>query len=115
MQKKSKNAKKSRKCTFDFKINAKKGINAKKISKREKKAHLFGFFRFYIPCAIFLHFKPKNSCKKKTKIKKKLNTNLQNTYAKKVENNISIFQRCKKKQKCKKKRRKKKQGGIYTI
>ena len=56
MQKKGKNEKKSRKCTFDFKINAKKGINAKKkaentfsilkyiqkISKREKKkAHLF--------------------------------------------------------------------------
>ena len=38
---------------------------------KKKKAHLFGFFRFYIPCAFFLHFKPKNSYKKRQKYKKK--------------------------------------------
>ena len=86
MQKKGRNAKKSRKCTFDFKINAKKDINAKKkaentfsiskfiqknIKKGKKKAHLFGFFSLLYPLCIFLHFKPKNSYKKRQKCKKK--------------------------------------------
>ena len=73
-------------CMFDFEIHAKKDKNAKKkakmhfqfrnsykkISKREKRKHIYlDFFRFYIPCAFFLHFKPKNSYKKDKNAKKK--------------------------------------------
>ena len=78
-KKKAKMQKKSRKCTFDFKINAKKGrkyifnfeIHTKNIKKGKKKAHLFGFFRFYIPCAFFcilnlkIHIKKDKNAKKK--------------------------------------------------
>ena len=58
----------------------------------KKKSHLFGFFRFYIPCAFFLHFTPKNSYKKDKNAKKKANKifKLQKyIYKKKAENNIS--------------------------
>ena len=65
MQKKSRNAKKRQKMHFNLKIHAKKGKNGK------KKAHLFGFFSLLYPLCIFLHFKPKNSYKKRQKCKKK--------------------------------------------
>ena len=65
MQNRAEMQKKRQKMHFNLKIHAKKGKNGK------KKTHLFGFFRFYIPCAFFLHFKPKNSYKKRQKCKKK--------------------------------------------
>ena len=106
MQKKSRNAKKAK-----IGKNAKKGRNKKrqkmhvqsensckkkakmhfqfrnlykKKSKKEKnKAHSFGFFRFYIPCAFFYIlkfkiFKAQNSCIKKTKMQKKVKQIFQN-------------------------------------
>ena len=90
-KKKAEMQEKSRKCTFDFKIHAKKGqkckkkqkmhfnfeIHTKKIKNGKKKAHLFGFFRLLYPLCIFLHFKPKNSYKKKTKMQKKAKKNFQ--------------------------------------
>ena len=82
----------------------KKGKNGK------KKAHLFGFFRFYIPCAFFLHFKPKNSYKKDKNAKKKQKKNFQIAkihMQKKAENNIS--------KKHAKKKLQKKQGGCKCI
>ena len=97
--------KKSIKCTFDFKINAKKGHKCKKkaentfsiskyiqknIKKGKKKAHLFGFFLLLYPLCIFLHFfcilnlkihikKDKNAKKKS----KKIFSNCKNKHAKK--------------------------------
>ena len=86
MQKKNaKMQKKSRKYTFDFKINAKKGINAKKKAenafhfenscqkraKMEKRKHIYlDFFRFYILCAFFCILNLKIHIKK-TKMQKK--------------------------------------------
>ena len=85
MQKKAEMQKNSRKCTFDFKINAKKDINAKKgrkyifnfeihtkkYQKKEKRKHIYlDFFRFYIPCAFFcisnlkIHIKKDKNAKK---------------------------------------------------
>ena len=62
MQKKDINAKKRQKIHFLFRNSY------KKISKREKRKHIYwDFFRFYTPCA----FKPKNSYKKRQKCKKK--------------------------------------------
>ena len=60
---------------FNFKIHAKKGqkmhfnlkIHAK---KRQKWKKLFGFFRFYIPCAFFCILNLKIHAKK-TKMQKK--------------------------------------------
>ena len=65
MQKKDINAKKGRKYIFNFEIHT------KNIKKGKKKAHLFGFFSLLYPLCIFLHFKPKNSYKKRQKCKKK--------------------------------------------
>ena len=77
--------KKNRKCTFDFKINAKKGQKCKKKcrkyifnfeiqqtkSKMEKKKHIYlDYFRFYIPCAFIcisnlkIHIKKDKNAKK---------------------------------------------------
>ena len=87
-KKKQKCKKKSRKFTFDFKINAKKGHKCKKkaentfsiskfiqkISKREKRKRIYlDCFRFYIPCAFFcilnlkIHIKKDKNAKKKHK------------------------------------------------
>ena len=72
MQKKGRNAKKKVEMqkkaenAFQFENSCQKRAKMEK-----KKAHLFGFFGFYIPCAFFLHFKPKNSYKKRHKCKKK--------------------------------------------
>ena len=41
------NSCKNAKCIFNFEIHTKKKQNGK------KRAHLFGFFRFYIPYAFF--------------------------------------------------------------
>ena len=54
----------------------------KNIKKGKKKAHLFGFFRFYIPCAFFcilnlkIHIKKDKNAKKMHKIifQKKMQT-----------------------------------------
>ena len=73
-QKKTEMQKKGKKCMFNFKIHAKKRAkmhfqfrNSYKKSKNKKKnGVLFGFFRFYIPCALFcilnlkIHKKNKN-------------------------------------------------------
>ena len=49
-------------------------FNLKIHAKIEKRKHIYlDFFRFYIPCAFFLHFKPKNSYKKDKNAKKKAN------------------------------------------
>ena len=86
MQKKAEMQEKSRKCTFDFKIHAKKErkckkkwqkmhfnlkIHAKKDENRKKKAHLFGFFSLLYPLCIFfcilnlkIHIKKDKNAKK---------------------------------------------------
>ena len=56
--------KKGRKYIFNFEIHI------KNIKKGKKKAHLFGFFRFYIPCAFFWILNLKIHIKK-TKMQKK--------------------------------------------
>ena len=65
MQKRDINAKKGKKYIFNFEIHT------KNIKKGKKNAHLFGLFSLLYPFCIFLHFKPKNSYKKKTKMQKK--------------------------------------------
>ena len=65
-KKKAEMQKKGRKYIFNFEIHK------KNISKMEKRKHIYlDFFRFYIPCAFFFHFKPKNSYKKDKNAKKK--------------------------------------------
>ena len=70
MQKKGINAKKGRKYIFNFEIHT------KKYQKWKKRKHIYlDFFAFIFPqgisLCIFLHFKPKNSYKKRQKCKKK--------------------------------------------
>ena len=104
MQKKDVNAKKRQKIHFQFRNSY------KKISKREKRMHIYlDFFRFYIPCAFFCISNLKIHIKKKTKMQKKsikMFSNCKNKHAKKHE---IIFQ---KKQKYKKKFKKKQMGCI---
>ena len=96
-KKKAEMQKKSRKCTFDFKINAKKGHKCKKkaentfsiskfiqknIKKGKKKAHLFGFFSLLYPLCILnlkIHIKKDKNAKKSIKIF----SNCKNKHAKK--------------------------------
>ena len=115
--------KKSRKCTFDFKINAKKGINAKKRQKihfqfrntykkyqkgKKESTFILIFFSFLYPLCIFLHFKPKNSYKKRQKCKKNHKTfsNCKNKHAKK-KHEIIFQKKMQKKAEMQKKRCKK--------
>ena len=93
-QKKSKNAtkkqkyKKSWKCTFDFKINAKKSINKK---NAENTFSISKFIQKNIKNGkkkVFLHFTPKNSYKKKDKNAKKSIQNFSNCKNKHAKNNI---------------------------
>ena len=89
---KSRNAKKGRN-TKNKAENAFKFRNSyKKIKNGKKKAHLFGFFRFYIPCAFFCILNLKIRIKKTKMQKKSYNffSNSQNTYAKKQK---IIFQK----------------------
>ena len=89
MQKKGRNAKKSRKCTFDFKINAKKGHKCKKkaentfsISKfiqknikngKKESTFIWIVFAFISPVHFFcisdlkIHIKKDKNAKKKHK------------------------------------------------
>ena len=81
MQKRVEIQKKGRKYIFNFEIHTKKNQKWKK-----KKADLFGFFWLLYPLCIFLHFKPKNSYKKRQKCKKKtikIFSNCKNKHAKK--------------------------------
>ena len=70
MQKKQK-CKKKQKMHFNLKIHARKG-------QKWKKESTFGFFSLLYPLCIFLHFKPKNSYKKRQKCKKKAKKNFSN-------------------------------------
>ena len=69
--------------------------------RKKKKAHLFGVFRFYVPCAK----KDKNAKKKVFFLIRKIHIE------KKIENNISK-KRCKKTRNAKKDL-KKSRGGVY--
>ena len=115
MQKKKQKCKKSRKCTFDSKIRAKKAEMQKKGKNGKMKAHLFGFFRFYIPCAFFcilnlkIHIKKDKNAKKKAK---KCFQIAKKHMQKKAENNTSISKKMQKSRNAKKKC-KKKSGGVY--
>ena len=90
MRQNAKNAKKKQKCKKKAGME-KKAENARLISKLmqkrqkihfqfrssykikngRKKAHLFGFVSLLYTLCIFLHFKPKNSYKKRQKMQKK--------------------------------------------
>ena len=80
MQKKDINAKKRQKIHFQFRNSY------KKISKREKRKHIYlDFFRFYIPCAFFCILNLKIHIKKDKNAKKsiKIFSNCKNKHAKK--------------------------------
>ena len=80
MQKKDINAKKKAENTFSI-----SKFIQKNIKKGKKKAHLFGFFRFYIPCAFFCILNLKIHIKKDKNAKKsiKIFSNCKNKHAKK--------------------------------
>ena len=125
--KKKHKCKKSRKCTFDFKIHVKKGRNAKKRQKMhfnlkihakkgkngKNKAHLFGFVSLLYTLCIFFCILNLKIHIKKTKMQKKSKkkiSNCKNTYAK---NHKIIFQKnMQKKSINAKKSCKKKAGGV---
>ena len=65
----------------------------KNIKKGKKKAHLFRFFSLLYPLCIFLHFKPKNSYKKRQKCKKKTKKFLQISKINMQKKHKIIFQK----------------------
>ena len=89
MQKKAEN-------TFSISKFIQKNKNGKKIVFIKRK-DLFGCFCFYIPCALFLHFKHYDSYKKDKYVKKAEN-NISKKDAKKAE---MYRKRCKKAGGCK--------------
>ena len=121
MQKKAEMQEKSRKCTFDFKIHAKKEQKCKKKAEnafqfensckkgqKQKKESTFIWILFAFISLV--HFKPKNSYKKRQKCKKKAKnffSNCKNTYAKK-KHEITFQKNMQKKAKMQKKKLQKK-------
>ena len=101
--------KKRQKMHFNLKIHARQG------QKWKKESTFIGFFAFISLVHFFLHFKPKNSYKKRQKCKKKTKKNFQIANIHMQKKQKIIFQKNMQKKAEMQKKAAKKAGAVYLF